>query len=99
MKSFKPYQFAPVSQALDGNSHALALPFPARSDDVIRVVVSGTSVAAIKAGDSSVTAADTTDMLLLANSVELFTLEPGVTHVAVDGAAGSTVQITMGTGI
>lgn len=99
MKAFKPYQYAPVSQALDGSSHALALPIPSRSNDVIRVVVSGTAVAAIKAGASTITASSTVDMLLLANSVELFTLDDGVTHIAVNGASGSTVQITMGTGI
>lgn len=39
MRPFKPYkELAPVSQALDGDSHALALPQIARSGDVIRVI-------------------------------------------------------------
>lgn len=101
MRPFKPYiALAPVSQALDGNSHALTLPQIARSGDVVRVLVSGTSVASLKFGtSSSVTSSDTTDMLMLANSVELFELEPGTSHIAVDGASGSTVQITMGIGV
>lgn len=101
MRPFKPYiALAPVSQALDGNSHALTLPQIARSGDVIRVVVSGTATAAIKYGtSSSATASAATDMLMLANSIELFELEPGTSHIAVNGASGSTVQITMGTGI
>lgn len=97
---FKPYsEYNTLSQALDGNSNRVTLPQMARSGDVIRVAVKGTEAAAIKAGGSTVTASDTADMILLANSVEVFSLDTGVTHVAIDGAAGSTVYITMGTGI
>lgn len=99
IQAFKPYYSATLSQALDGNSNRVALPQPARSGDVIRVVVSGTSVAAIKQGGSSVTASDASDMVMLANSVEIFALDTGTTHIAIDGAAGSTVYVTMGTGI
>lgn len=96
---FKPYNLATKSQALDGNSNRVELPQMARSGDVIRVAVVGTEKASIKAGGATVTSSDTTDMILIANSVEVFTLDEGVTHVAIDGTAGSTVYITMGTGI
>lgn len=99
MNSFKPYKLPTVSQVLDGSSRALALPQPARSGDVIKVVVSGTAVAFLKQGDSSVTASTSTDMPQLANSVETYDLDTGTTHIGVNGASGSTVYVTMGVGM
>ena len=95
MNNFKPYiAYAPLSQELDGSSHALALPQQARSGDAVRIVVAGTSNATIWFGDSSATA----QMTMLSNSIESFALDEGVTHVVVDGSAGSTVEVTMGIG-
>lgn len=99
MNSFKPYKISTKNQALDGNSHAIALPQVARSGDVIKVVVIGTEAAFIKTGSSTVTASTSTDMPQLAGSVETYSLDDGTSHIAVNGSAGSTVYITMGVGL
>lgn len=99
INAFKPYDSATVNSTLDGNSNRVALPYPARSNDVVKVANIGTSAAFIKIGDSAVAAATTTSMPVLANSVEVFTLNTGDTHVAIIGAAGSVVYVTMGTGV
>ena len=99
VQAFKPYKLATKSQVLDGNSNRVELPQVARSGDKIRVVNSGTAICSLNQGGSTITSSDTTDMVMLANSVEVFSLDDGVTHIAIDGASGSTVYITMGTGI
>lgn len=101
MNSFKPYKITPVSQALDGSNHALALPQTARSGDVIRVVVSGTATARVYADKTAAAATGSiaNGVLMLANSVETFSLDEGVTHIGIDGAAGSTVEVNMGVGL
>lgn len=99
INAFKPYDYATLKSTLDGNSNRVALPYPARSNDVVRIANVGTSAAFIKIGGSAVAAATATSMPVLANSVEVFTLNTEETHVAIIGAAGSDVYVTMGTGI
>lgn len=96
---FKPYDSATVSSTLDGNSNRVALPYPARSADVVKVANIGTAAAFVKVGGAAVAASASTSMPVLANSVEVFTLNEGESHVAIIGAAGSVVYVTMGTGI
>lgn len=98
INAFKPYDFDTLKSTLDGSSNRVALPQPARSNDVVKVANIGTSAAFTKIGGSAV-AATTSSMPVLANSVEVFTLNAGDTHVAIIGAAGSDVYVTMGTGI
>lgn len=99
INAFKPYDSATVNSATNGSSNRVALPYPARSSDVIKVANIGTAAAFIKIGDSAVAAATATSMPVLSNSVEVFTLNAGDTHVAIIGEAGSTVYVTMGTGM
>lgn len=99
ISAFKPYYFATGSVTLSGASQRVTLPQPARTGDVIKVLVSGSDAAFIKQGDSSVTAAGT-DMPQLGNSCELYSLDVGVTDIAIYGANGTTVvYVTMGTGL
>lgn len=98
-KPFKPYEFAPLAVTLDGSTKLVVLPQIARSDDTVRIVVAGTATARVKRGNSTaVTGSVANGSIMLANSVEVFTLDTGNTHFAISGAAGSTVEIEMGTG-
>lgn len=102
MNSFKPYRsLAPQAITLDGSTQIAALPQMARSGDTVRIVVSGTSTARVQPGKTSQEASSTvsTGSLMLANSVETFSLDEGISYVAVSGTAGSSVEIQMGTGL
>jgi hypothetical protein len=102
MNTFKPYKdLAPAAITLDGTTQVAQLPKVAGSGDVIRVVVAGTATARVQPGTSPNGASGTVSngALMIANSVETFTLDPQVSHVAVSGSAGSTVEIQMGTGL
>lgn len=100
MSAFKPYpEYSATNQALDGSSHAIALPRPARSGDSIYVAVDGSEQAYINTyGFNSSVAAAVTNAMIPAGAIIVFPLEPGVSHVAVYGASGSTVQVLMGCG-
>lgn len=66
----------------------------------IRVHNIGTNVVYIKPGTSGVTASVSTSMSLAANSIEVFDLKAGQTHLAaIASAAGNTLNITIGQGI
>lgn len=65
----------------------------------VRLANVGTDVVSVKFGVSGVTAA-TTDMKLLPNSVEVFNINPDVTHIATIGVAGgNTLQVMEGDGV
>jgi hypothetical protein len=68
-------------------------------NESIRVHNIGTNIVYIALGTDTVTASTTT-MSLAAGAVETFTLDDGQTHLAaIAGAAGNTLNITLGQGI
>lgn len=99
-RPFKPYHLPTKNVTLSGSSQLIELPQPARSGDVIKVVVNGSDAAFIEQGDSAVAASTTTSMPQLGTHTETYELDTDTTHIAINGAAGSTVvYVTMGTGI
>lgn len=101
MNTFKPYRgLAPLAVTLNGTTQVVQLGQVARSNDAIRVIVSGATQPRIQPGTDSSEASSTISngSLMLANSVETFTLDEGISHIAVSGDAGSSLEIHLGTG-
>lgn len=95
------YPFTPagtVSRAVTGSTASVALSatgFPASTVEIQSLP--GNSVAFIKFGDSTVTAA-TTDYPVLPGVDKIVTVPPNVTHVAAIGTTGTTLYFTSGHG-
>lgn len=92
---------ATVSAAVTGSSAATALTaFAGLGGGTVRVNNIGTQTIFIAFGASTVTAATATGMPMIAGATEVFTVGPGVTHIAAIAATtGSTVYVTSGQGL
>lgn len=99
INAFKAYKYPTQNVVLDGSVKTITLPIPARSNDAIKIGVSGTAAAFIETGKPAASASTSTSQFFLPNSVEVQTLDEGDTTVSINGAAGSTVYITMGVGL
>jgi hypothetical protein len=67
--------------------------------DEVRVVNAGTVNAFIEFGNSAVSAATSTSIIVLAGTVEVFGVGPGATHVAAIAPSGTpTLYFTTGRG-
>lgn len=85
-----------VSRAVTGASANVALP-STQGNQIMVTSASGNSIAFIKFGSSSVTAA-LTDTPILPGTVQVFTVQDSMTTVAAIGTTGTTLYFTSGDG-
>lgn len=103
--AFKPIPGSTVQRTVTTVSANVAIPTAARGATAVRVVfTAGTAAARIAPGNSSITAATLTDMLLPNPGTpfvyaEVFTISASDTHIAAVTDAGTcTVEFTFGFG-
>lgn len=102
LRAFKPYGAnVTVNAAVTTSSAALAFGSGGSiGTKSVRIANVGSNTIFITFGTGSATAATTTSLPMLGNTVEVFTVNADNTHVAhISGAAGNTIYVTVGEGL
>jgi len=88
-----------VNVAVGVATASVAVTRPSIGTQAVRLFNSGTNVIYVSFGTSGVAATVAISIPMLPNSIEIFGLPNGVTHVAaISGIAGNTLYITTGEG-
>ena len=75
-----------------------ALPFTGEQQVMVSALAANTTVAFIRFGISTVTATTAVDTPILPGTVQMFSVGPATTHVAVVSASAATLYFTCGHG-
>lgn len=97
---FTPITAGTVSRSVSGTTASVALAKTGIPQTVMVTSVpgTGTAIAFIEFGDSTVAAVAATGTPILPGAIYTFSIAPSVTHMAAIGSSGTTIYITCGHG-
>lgn len=99
-RAFQPFAGPNATQnlAVTGTSQTMTFSTGFTDVDTVRIVVDGAEDVFIEFYDSA--ASTTTSMMMLANTAEVFSVRKGTLSIKfIAATTGSTVRVTVGTGV